>query len=194
MKKIVFAFSTLLATMVAAHAQTPATAAAPVRFLAGAGFSGGGDELATASYTNGDSQDIRAGKGLYLTAGAEYRVSPQVSVQATVNFHIDDTNADNGSIRFRRFPVEVLGYYHINTQWRVGGGVRYINGAKLTSSGAAAGLDTKFDNSTGAVLEAEYFWTPNFGMKMRYVNETFKARGYEDAKGNHVGISGNYYF
>ncbi len=193
MKKIVFAFPALF-VMVAAHAQTPATAAAPARLLAGVGVSGGGDELATANYTNGDSQNIRAGKGIYLTVGADYRINSQFSVQGTVNFHTDDTNADNGSIRFRRFPVEVLGYYHINNQWRVGGGVRYINGSKLTSSGAASGIDTKFDNSTGAVLEAEYFWTPNFGMKLRYVNETFKARGYEDTKGNHVGISGNYYF
>ncbi|NVM77965.1 hypothetical protein FHW83_003789 [Duganella sp. SG902] len=151
-------------------------------------------DLATARYTNGKSQDIKAGGGVYFTAGADYRVSPEFSIQGTLNFHVDDTNADNGSIKFKRFPVEVLGYYHLNNQWRIGAGVRYTSGAKLSSSGAAAGLNVKFDNAVSGVLEAEYFWTPSFGMKMRYVNETFKKSGYEDVKANHVGISANYYF
>lgn len=192
MKKIVFALSTLCATMGAAHAQGPV--ANPLHFLAGLGVSTGGDDLATAKYTNGSSQNIKAGGGVYFTAGADYRLSQAFSIQGTVNFHVDDTNAKNGSIKFQRFPVELMGYYHVNNQWRIGAGVRYINGAKLSSSGAAAGLETKFDNTTSGVVEAEYFWTPNFGMKMRYVNETFKTTGYQDVKANHVGISANYYF
>lgn len=64
----------------------------------------------------------------------------------------------------------------------------------MDSSGTAAGIETKFDNTVGGVLEAEYFWTPSLGMKMRYVNETSKADGYRDVKANHVGISANYYF
>lgn len=190
MKKIVFALSTLFATMGAAQAQ----GTAPLHFLAGLGVSAGGDDLATAQYTNGTSDNIKAGGGVYFTAGANYRLSPAFSIQGTLNFHVDDTNAKNGSIRFKRFPIEVLGYYHVNNDWRVGGGVRYISGAKLSSSGAAAGIETKFDNTVSGVLEAEYFWTSSFGVKMRYVNETFKADGYRDVKANHVGISANYYF
>lgn len=192
MKKIVFAVTALLASMGAAHAQTAAPS--PVRFLAGLGFSAGGDDLATAKYTNGSSQTIKAGGGFYFTAGADYRLSEEFSVQGTLNFHVDDTRATNGSITFKRFPVEVLGYYHVNDAWRVGGGLRYVSGAKLSSSGAADGIDAKFDNTVSAVAEVEYFWMPKFGMKMRYVKETFKAPGIPDVKGNHFGISGNYYF
>ncbi|MYM21055.1 outer membrane beta-barrel protein [Duganella sp. FT135W] len=190
MKKIAFAVAALLATVGAAQAQTQS----PVRFLAGLGISGGGDNLATAKYTNGSSQKIKAGGGVYFTTGADYRLSEEFSVQGTVNFHVDDTNANNGSIKFQRFPVELLGYYHVDNNWRVGAGVRYTASPKLTSSGAASGLDVKFDNAVSGVLEAEYFWTPKFGMKMRYVNETFKKSGYPDVKANHVGISANYYF
>jgi opacity protein-like surface antigen len=192
MKKTVFAVTALLATMGAAQAQTPA--ASPVRFLAGLGYSVGGDDLATAEYTNGHSQDIKAGGGFYFTGGADYRLSEQFSVQGTLNFHVDDTTARNGSIRFQRFPIEVLGYYHVNNAWRIGGGVRYVTGAKLSSSGVAAGINAKFDDTVSGVLEAEYFWTPRVGMKMRYVKETFKAPGKRDVDANHFGMSGNFYF
>lgn len=131
---------------------------------------------------------------MYFTAGANYRLSPDFSIQGTITFHVDDTNAKNGSIKFQRFPIEVLGYYHLSNTWRVGGGVRYTTGAKLSSSGAAAGLDMKFDNTLSGVAELEYFWVPQFGMKMRFVNETFQASGYRDVKAKHVGISANYYF
>lgn len=194
MKKIAFILTSLFASIGAAQAQTQAPAPSPVQWSAGIGISGGGDDLATAEYTNGRSQDITAGGGVYFTAGANYRFSPAFSVQGSLNFHVDDTNADNGSIKFKRFPVEVLGYYHLNDAWRVGAGVRYVSGAKLSSSGAAAGLGLKFDNTVSGVVEAEYFWSPQFGVKLRYVNETFEAARYLDVKASHVGISANYYF
>jgi hypothetical protein len=35
---------------------------------------------------------------------------------------------------------------------------------------------------------------PKLGVKLRYVNETFKSRGYKDVDGSHVGLSANFYF
>ena len=165
MKKFVFALTALLATIGAAQAQT-----SPLHGLAGLGISAGGDNLATANYTNGHSQDIKAGSGVYFTVGANYRLNEQFSLQGTFNFHVDDTNATNGNIKFQRFPIELLGYYHVSNDWRIGGGLRYVMDPKLSSSGVAS------------------------GMKRRYVKETFKATGYRDVNANHVGISGNYYF
>ena len=195
MKKIVFAVTALLAVG-AAQAQNsyPVAEPKPLAFLLGAGFSAGGDNLATAQYTNGTSTDIKAGSGVYLTAGANYRFHPQFSLQASINFHVDDTNAKNGDIKFQRFPIELLGYYHVNEQWRVGGGVRYVSSAKLSSSGAASGLDFEFDNTTSAVVEGEYFYNPKVGIKLRYVNEKFKAARVKEINADHVGVSINYYF
>ncbi|WP_028101409.1 outer membrane beta-barrel protein [Pseudoduganella violaceinigra] len=194
MKKFVFAVGALFATMGAAYAQSQVTQPSAVSFLAGMGISGGGDNLATARFTNGTSQKIKAGGGFYFTTGVNYQMTQEFSLQGTVNFHVDDTSANNGSIKFQRFPLEVLGYYHINDQLRIGAGLRYVSGAKLSSSGAAEGYNTKFDDTLSSVAEAEYFWVPNFGMKLRYVKETFKAPGIRDVKANHVGISGNIYF
>jgi hypothetical protein len=194
MKKIIFA--ALLATIGCAHAQTyaPAPAQSPTRFLLGVGISGGGDKLASAQYTNGDTYDIHAGSVLYFTAGVDYHFTPQFSLQGTINYHVDTTSARNGDVKFERFPVELIGYYQPAPAWRVGGGVRYTSSPKLSSSGVASGLDVSFDNTTSAVVEAEYFTSPRLGIKLRYVNETFKARGYGDVDGSHVGLSANFYF
>ena len=195
MKKFVAVIAALFATMGAAQAQMAPVEASPLRFMAGLGASFGGDNLATAVYTNGNKQDIKAGSGVYFTAGTNYRVNPAFSLQASINFHVDDTHANNGNIKFQRFPIELLAYYHFNEQFRLGGGVRYVSSAKLSSGGVAAGLDVEFDNTTSGVVEGEYFFTPQIGMKLRYVKESFKAaRVRGDIKADHVGISANYYF
>jgi hypothetical protein len=192
MKKILFA--ALFATLGAAHAQTVAPASSPARFLVGMGLSGGGDELASAHYTNGDNVNIHAGGLIYFTAGVDYHFTREFSLQGTVNYHVDRANAKNGDVKFERFPVELIGYYQPNPAWRVGGGVRYTSSPKLSGSGVATGLDVSFDNTTSSVVEAEYFMGPKLGVKLRYVNETFRSRGYNDIDGSHVGASLNYYF
>lgn len=195
MKKIVLALSTVLATLGSAHAQTITQAApSPLRFLVGMGISAGGDKLATARYTDGSNVNLHAGGLVYFTAGADYHFTPNFSLQGTVNYHVDQANADNGDIKFQRFPVELIGYYQPNPSWRIGGGVRYTSNPKLRSSGAASGLDTDFDSTTGAVIETEWFTSPRLGVKLRYVNEKFKPHGYEEIDGSHVGLSINYYF
>lgn len=196
MKKIALLCATLFATLGAAQAQvvTAPAAQGPARFLVGMGVSAGGDELASAHYTNGDDVNIHAGGVVYFSAGVDYRIAPQFSLQGTVNYHVDRANARNGDIKFERFPIELIGYYHPNPAWRIGGGVRYTTSPKLSGSGVASGMDVSFDNTTSAVIEAEYFLGPKLGVKLRYVNETFKSRGYGDVDGSHVGLSANYYF
>lgn len=194
MKKFLIAFATLFATLAPAHAQFQQVAPPPLRYLIGMGLSGGGDKLVEVQYEDGASKDLKAGGLLYFTFGADYRINPEFSVQATINYHVDQADADNGELRFQRFPIELIGYYQPHPQWRVGGGIRYAMNPKLSGSGVADIPDIKFDDATGAVVEVEYFSSPNVGWKARYVNEKYKLPGYGEAKGNHFGISGNLYF
>ncbi|SFH00913.1 Outer membrane protein beta-barrel domain-containing protein [Duganella sp. CF458] len=193
MKKFVFAISTILATMGAAQAQTQAVER-PLRFLVGTGVSHGGDTLATAEYESGWSRDVKAGGLVYFTFGANYRLDEEFSIQGTLNYHVDDASAKNGKLKFERFPVEVLGYYHMDENWRVGAGLRYIKSAKLSSDGAAPDVGGKSDSTVSGVVELEYFFIPQVGMKVRYVKEKFKAAGMRDVNADHFGISGNFYF
>jgi hypothetical protein len=189
MKKLILA----LLAMQGAQAQTIAPPPEPVRLLLGIGLSGGGDKLASGQYEDGSTADVRAGGFVYLTAGIDYHICPEFSLQGTINYHVDDASAWNGDLKFERFPVELIGYYQPNPVFRVGGGVRYTVSPKLSSNGNAPEANASFRNTTSAVAEAEYFTDPNFGIKLRYVHETFKARGRE-IDGSHVGISANVYF
>ena len=193
MKKVILASLLVFAALSSAEAQTGLR---PARFVLGGGFTFGGDKLATVAFTNGQDQDIRAGGLFAIHAGVDMLINDQVSVQATVGYHTDGTSAaSNGSLRFSRFPVELLGYVHLNPQVRVGGGVRFVNSPELSGSGAVGGLDVSFDNTVGGIIEGEYFFSPNFGLKLRGVSETYRVRstGFK-VNGGHVGIYGNFYF
>jgi hypothetical protein len=198
MKKTVIALALAAATLGNAQAQqTQHQAAEPQRLfgVVGAGLTYGGDRLATATYTDGGSVTLHAGSLLALLAGVDFRVNKDFSMQGTVGFHVDDAGAKNGSIKFQRFPIELLAYYHPNAQWRVGAGARYASSPKLKGSGVGSGVYGKFDNAVGAIVEAEYFYSERMGVKMRVVSEKYKfAYTGESVDGNHVGLLANFYF
>jgi hypothetical protein len=155
----------------------------------------GGDDLAHTEFTDGSTETVRAGGLVAFVAGVDYRISRDFSVQGNVGFHVDNSTAKNGDVHFRRYPVELLAYYHISPQWRVGGGARFVNGVRGKSSGAFGNLDVEFDNTTGGVIEAEYMMGYKASVKVRYVSEKYTVSDTSiKFKGNHVGVFGNYYF
>jgi hypothetical protein len=191
MKKQTLCAVVLAAASVAAQAQSTPN---PLRGFVGMAFTGGGETLVTVTYSDGTSKNIKSGGLIDLKLGADYRVNDMFSLQGSVGFHTDSTSASNGSVRFTRFPIELLGYWHASPAFRLGGGVRVPTGAKLRSSGVAASLgDTSFDTSAGVVLEGEYFFSPHFGLGLRAVKETYEVGG-SKIDGDHVGLRLNYYF
>lgn len=196
MKKFAFAVAALALVSLNVQAQTYTPVQAKNhRFIAGMGFTSGGDTLATASYTDGASQNIKTGGMLAFYGGVEYDVAQDLAIQATIGYHVDQAHADNGEIRFGRYPLEVLAAYKLSPQWRFGGGVRFVNSPRLSSSGAGDIGDFNFKNTVGAVLEGEYLFSPAFGVKLRYVSEKYEPKnGAGKLDANHVGIMGNFYF
>lgn len=162
----------------------------PLKAVLAFGVTSGGDTLATAIYTDNSTANIKAGSGVQFGLGAEYRLDPDFAVQGTVNYQVDNASASNGDLRFSRIPVEVLGYYYLADKWRVGGGVRFVEGAKLIGSGSISFPTVDFKNTTGAVLEVEYLLTPHFGLKLRGVKESFKLQqgSSETISGNQIGL------
>ena len=64
---------------------------------------------------------IKAGGFVQVYAGGEYRLGDKVAVQASVGYQVDDTKAaSNGSVRFTRVPVELLGFYSFTDKFRAG--------------------------------------------------------------------------
>jgi hypothetical protein len=195
MKKFAIAKFVIGSALAAASLCSHAEDLRPLHFVLGTGITGGGEKLATVTYTNGDTQDIRSGGLVHYFAGVDVRAAPFLSVQATVGYHVDTSSgASNGSVRFTRVPVEVLGYFHVNDAIRLGGGVRLINSPELRGRGVASNVNESFDNSVGVVLEGEYKFTNWFGVKLRAVSESYRAKSTGiKANGDHAGVYAAFY-
>lgn len=169
----------------------------PVRFLVGAGITFGGDTIVTASFIDGTTDKITAGGTILFYAGAEYRLNENASIQGTIGYHFDSVKpAKNIDGSFSRIPIEVMAYYHLNDKFRLGGGLRFVNNAKLRLSGPGSFNDT-FSSATGLVIEGEWLPDPTVGIKLRAVNgEKYQSDNFSGVlyKGDHVGILANYYF
>ena len=167
----------------------------PLRFVLGGGLTFGGETLANVTYSDGSDQNIRSGGLLEYHAGIDVRATPHLSFQATLGYHVDTSaGASNGSVRFSRVPAEVLGYFHVSDNLRLGGGVRMVFSPELKGRGVASNVNQKFDNTTGAILEGEYLFTRWFGLKLRAVSETYRASDTGiKANGDHVGVYVNFY-
>jgi hypothetical protein len=160
----------------------------------GIGYTAGGDKLASALYDDGNTVNIRAGNGFQLNGGLEFLLSSSVSATATVGYHLDRASADNGSLKFERIPVELVGHYHLGSGWRLGAGVRFVSGATLSGSGVTNIPDVDFDATTGAVLQVEYVFNPSVSVLIRGVSEKYKVNGLGSSDGTHIGVMMNAYF
>lgn len=199
MKKFALASALAIASLGAAQAQAfvpvEDLASKPLRFVFGAGLTLGGDKIATAFYDDDTELNIKAGDSIQLMVGADYRFNPQFSMQGTIGYHVDQSRARNGHMRFDRVPLELLGYYHVSEKVRVGAGLRYVTNVAFSSSGASDVGDFDFTDSTGAVAEIEYAYSPRVGFKLRYANDKFEEKiSRIPVKGDHVGLFVNVYF
>lgn len=192
MKKIALMIALAISSLSAAQAQD--ATASRVSYVIGGGLTVGGDKIATVEYTDGSELSVRAGSIFTIYGGVDFRVTDAFSIQSTIGIHGDNASARNGDVRFERMPLELLAYYHVNPQWRIGGGARYVSNAKVKSEGAAYMGNFRFDNALGGVVEAEYMAGAKLGVKIRYVKETYKHPAIEDVDGSHVGILANIYF
>ena len=191
------AASAILATAIAAPGLAQAAAddsGSGFRPLLGFQLTTGGDNLAKAEFTDGSSTTIRAGALVNVYGGAEYRFNgAPFAVQGSIGYHFHNASADNGSIRFERFPIELVGLWSPAQEFRLGLGLRYAAGARLVSSGAADIGSFDFKSSIAPLAMAEWLVTPSNGLQLRYVHETFKLNGIS-FDGSHVGLGYNYYF
>jgi hypothetical protein len=188
------ALATVAATAGLVAVARPATAADGWRPVIGTTLTGGGETLATVRYTDGSTQKVRSGGLIHIFGGIEYQAA-DFAVQATLGYHVDDTSARNGSVRFSRLPIEVLGFWRPSERVRLGGGGRIATNPEVSSSGAASSVgEATFDSKLGLVLQGEYVvWSDRASVLMRYVVEDYGS-GREKISGNHVGVGFSYRF
>lgn len=172
-----------------------------------AGITHGGKNLASLITANGGLSQVQAGDFWQIGGGLHWQLEDKpVEVTMAGYYHFDSVDADTSTGSFDRFPLELLGYYRVNPEWRVGGGVRYVlwPSMETVKSGSTSNID--FKNTVGLVLEAGYGFSDRFWVNARYVAEQYQARkarsgaatlaasSMPKSNGSHLGINFSFIF
>ncbi len=139
------------------------------------GMTYGGDTIATARYTDGSTQDIKAGSLIQIGAGALYQFDERpLALMLSANYQFDTATGSNGDLTFGRYPIEALAYYTGKERFRIGGGLRFVNSPEFNAT--INGITDKiiFDRTTGLVAEVGYQLSPRAWINFRFVSEKYK--------------------
>lgn len=160
------------------------------------GYDVGGDTVARVTFTNGDTESIKANEGFFAGAGVSLVNEAQdVQTEISLSYKFGGSIADNGDVLFTSLPVDVLVFY----RWpriRLGGGFVHHLAPELEVSGAGGSFasNTKYQDSTGTVVQLDYRVTEKINLGLRYTKIDYEQEGTGASfDGNSVGIvfSGN---
>ena len=167
----------------------PGVAGKRVGFMLQADLDFGGDDLATVDFTDGDSQDVKAGQGVTVSAGLHFRPSNSTpfDVQALVGYKYVTTAASNADIKVTRVILQLLGDYQFQNGVYLGGGLVQHTGTELDGDGFFR--DIEFDDATGFTIQTGWRWV---GLHYTHIEYEGAFPGKIDA--SHMGLRVNYKF
>jgi len=177
------------------------------RVLASIGLAGGGEQITegdivTQGTTTAHHFQINAGDGMQFRVGADYRLLPRFTLQASVGYSSTAPMGYNGSLTFTTVPLEVLAFVDLTNSLRVGGGARQTQ-ADMKATGVAEGWigAGTYSGSSGGVVELQYLSgfssqdKTQFGVSLRYVTETLTHdRTGTRFNGDHYELAAALYF
>ena len=185
---------TLLAFLLASSAF--AVQAAEIRPLIKAGFDVGGETMVRVVFVDGDTQNVRGNEGFYLGGGAAIiDAARNMEYHVTLAYKFLFIDAENGDLEWTRWPLEALAFYRLE-RLRFGGGLTYHLSPRIEGSGVVGGLDIKFKNALGVVLQADWRATDSLGLGLRYTFLEYDAKGNftGSAKASGFGFTASYSF
>jgi hypothetical protein len=146
-----------------------------------AGFDLGGDTVVTVgvnSSSGSSTRSIDANQGVFFGVGASILTdSKALEVEVSLSYKFFTISAQNGHVDWTVLPLDALVFYRMPSV-RLGGGLTYHMSPTLSGSGAASGLNAKYDDALGFVLEADYVLKNRFNFGVRYTNVEYKRTSF----------------
>ncbi|HVT36499.1 MAG TPA: hypothetical protein VHE37_13005, partial [Nevskiaceae bacterium] len=142
-----------------------------------------GDTLATVTFTDGSTDDVKAGQGLSIAAGVHMRPerNAHFDLRALVGYKYETTKADNADIHISRVTWELLPTYRFDGRWWASVGLAKHTGVKLTLGGF--GPDVKLHSNVGPELQIGWSYFALTYTSLRYSDDFG-----DSAKANSFGI------
>jgi len=189
MKKLVCAAALAAALGSATSAAQAAEPGKRGGFLAQLDLDFGGDDVAALSFTDGDTQNVKAGQGVAFGVGGWVRpvASVPFELQGLLGYKVVFTAADNADIKMTRSTLQLNGIYRFANDWYVGAG--YVQHMSPELDGDGFFEDIEFDNANGFNAEVGWRW-----VALHYTSIEYSSDGFEDADGSNVGIRFTYRF
>ena len=182
MKKFVCA-AAVAAALISASAVQAAEPAKRGGFLAQLDFDYGGDDVATLSFTNGDTQNIKAGQGVAFGVGGYFRPieSSPFELQGILGYKVVFNASDNADIKVTRTTLQLNGIYRFANDWYAGGGYTMHMSPELDGDGFFE--DVQFDDASGFTVEFGWKW-----IGLHYTAMDYSSPGFEDVDASNFGI------
>lgn len=170
------------------------------------GFAIGGDELANATLSNGDMQQLKAGDGLVIALVGD--VTPfwggdgvGLGFGASLGLKYDSIGASNGSVSLSRFPLSIFVQLlpRLDDRWffQLRGGLTKALGTTMSGSGVAAFDDVSFDSQLGGFGELGLYRAFLRGSGMlfaaRYTHEKLRLQE-QSIDASSIGLSFGIYY
>ena len=124
--------------------------------------------------TSDGTSEIKAGEGFYINAGAfiDFSAIPMELLVQVGWFYTSD-NVDGWDASFIRYPVDLIAYYKITKNNRIGAGFTYhINNKYEDDFGWETSVE--FKNALGEVIDYTYK-LESFKIFLRYTFITYEA-------------------
>ena len=155
------------------------------------GFGMGGEEVAHAKYSNGNTDDLTTAGGISFEGGVAIGSGNKLETQLLAGYKFDSTNATNADITMSRFYLTALEMYSFG-KVAIGAGITYHLTPELSSSGDASGIKADFESAAGPVVQAEYNFNKGYavGLKATILDYKLKVSGQKiKAKGADLFLS-----
>lgn len=158
-------------------------------FLAQMDLDFGGDDIATLSFTDGDTQDVKAGQGIGIGIGGWFRpvASVPFELQGALGYKVVFTAAENADIKMTRSTLQLNGIYRFANDWYAGAGFVQHMSPELDGDGFFE--DVEFDDANGFNVEVGWRW-----VALHYTKMEYSSPGFEDVDASNVGIRFTYRF
>lgn len=163
---------------------TGTASALDTKFHYKAGYDGGGDTLITVRFTNGDTENIKANRGLFFGGGVSFlNDARNLETEVSLSYKIDDITASNGDVKWSRWPLDILVFYCM-PQVRLGGGVTFHLNPDFSTSGAASVSSNgttlpsvNFKNAQGMILQGDWRINDKMNLGLRYTSLDYEIEG-----------------
>ncbi len=159
------------------------------KFLLEAGVEYGGDEILKVFFTNGGEQSMKAGQGGYIAVGGQFQLASvkNLLLRTSIGFKYNTTAAKNADISLTRIPINIIPYWQINNDFRVGLGITTHQSVSFKGDGYVSDVD--FTSSLGTRAELGYKW-----IALTYTSIDYKTAFGQKVSASSVGVALSFTF